>query len=127
MRKRILNFEENLQASVNVESLKPETILKLCLNETAQLRTVIGILPVGNKVGLCGTLDVQFDMEQSGRLLVGTGMRISTENAPDISLKETRILNDEIVAADKVKYCGNIGTVSDKCGTGMVKTIGMET
>ena len=34
----MLNTEENLQGSVSVENLK------LCLNETAQLRTAIGIL-----------------------------------------------------------------------------------
>ena len=33
VRKRILNFEENLQGSVNVESLKHENSLNLCLNE----------------------------------------------------------------------------------------------
>ena len=53
VRKRILNFEENLQGSVNVESLKQENSLNLCLNElvskpnvkTAQSRSIIGSRP----------------------------------------------------------------------------------
>ena len=65
-------------------------------------------------LGMCGTLDVQFDMEQSGRLLVRTGMRKSIEN-----LKQTGILNDEVGGAGKAQYCGNIGTVHDECGTEM--------
>ena len=39
-------------------------------------------------------------------------------------MKQTGILNDEVGGAGKVQYCGNIGTVNDKCGTGMAKTNG---
>ena len=78
----------------------------------------------GNKEGLCGTLDVQVDREQSERLLVGTGKKLSAENAPDIILKETRMLIDEIDDAGKVKYYGNIGNESDQCGTRKGRTDG---
>ena len=78
----------------------------------------------GNKEGLCGTLDVQVDREQSERLLVGTGKKLSAENAPDIILKETRMLIDKIDDAGKVKYYGNIGNESDQCGTRKGRTDG---
>ena len=116
----MLNTTENLQGSV--AKLKPEISLKLSLNNEAQLGTagiladgMPGVLGMGmadgmpDVLGMYGTMEAQFDMEQSGELLVRTGMEMGVES-----------LNAEVgTGGGSAQYCGNIGIVNDECGTEM--------